>query len=166
MKKIDVTAKLGKDGTPETVKFNLGETLQELVEQYDTGEGGDKERGIIFNHARSSIIVALQSKMRSCMDPEREGGPLTGEALQAEIDKWRPGMRTPGKSIPEKVKEQLSKMDPELRRQLIASLKAEAGEGEEGEEERGELDALENQAEAEEAQKAPEPSSTLRRNRR
>lgn len=122
MKEMDVSAKIGKDGTPITIKFNLGETLAELVEQYT--------ENVIYQHARSSIVVALQGYMRSKIDPERDGGPMTQEELQSDIsgdgseDKpgWRPGIRQPGKSAAERVKEQFSKMDPELRRALLAEL--------------------------------------------
>lgn len=122
MKDLDVSAKIGKEGTPVTVKFRLGETLEELAEQYGTD--------VIFNHAKSSIVVALQGYMRTKIDPEREGGPMAQDELQADISGngseekpgWRPGIRQPGKSAAEKVKEQFSKMDPDLRKALLAEL--------------------------------------------
>lgn len=122
MKVLPVSAKIGKDGTPVTINYPMGESLAEIVEQY----GED----IIFNHAKSSIVVALQGFMRSRIDPDREGGALSQEALQQEIDGdgteenpgWKPGTRQPGKSAAEKVREQISKMDPELRKALLAEL--------------------------------------------
>jgi len=169
MKTLDVSAKIGKEGqpgyvAPMTIKFALGETVNELVEQY----GAD----VIYNHAKSSIIVALQGYMRTKMDPEREEGPMNQEALQADISGdgteenpgWKPGVRSPGKTAAEKVREQFSKMDPEMRKLLLAEL-AKGASGpvtpEESEDENG--DGVE---EAEEEPAPPPPPAQQRGARR
>jgi hypothetical protein len=125
MKELTISAKIGTDGKPAQVTKELGENLDELVGQY----GHD----VIYAHAKSSIVVAAQGKIRTLIDPEREGGALEGQALQEEMDKWTPGIRKPGKSAAEKVKEQFGKMDPELRRQLLAELAGDGGEADEAE---------------------------------
>lgn len=160
MKKVDVTAKIGKDGTPVTIKYDLPENLEELVETYDGGEDGNPATGVVYNHAKSSIIVALQGKMRTLMDPEREGGPMDAEQVQAEIDgdgteehpAWRPGIRQPTKSATEKVREQLAKMDPELRKQILAELAGGGGSEDD-----------EDAEEAEEKEEKPTPRRGGRR---
>jgi hypothetical protein len=144
MKEMEITAKIGTDGKPASVKRELGENLDELVSQF----GHD----VIYAHAKSSIVVAAQGKIRTLIDPEREGGPLEGDALQEEMNKWTPGIRKPGKSAAEKVKEHFGKMDPELRRQLLAELASEGGEADEAE------NAVE-----EEQEQAPQPARGGRR---
>lgn len=141
MKALPIEAKLGKDGKPEKIELNLGESIAELVTQY-----GEE---IVYNHAKASITVAAQSKMRNLMDPERDGGPLSGAALQAEMEKWKPGIRKPGKPVHEKVKDMWTKMDPELRRKLLAELQG-GGDGPDTEEE------VEEELEQEEAQEEEE----------
>lgn len=152
MKPFEIEAKIGKEGTPQKISLDMGETLAELTEQY----GED----VIFNHARSSIVVAAQGKMRNLMDEERDGGPLVGDALQNEMNKWKPGIRKPGKPASEKVKEAFAKMDPELRKQLLAELAA-GGTDEQELEEQAEADET---AEEEEEEQAPAPNT--RRGRR
>lgn len=122
MKQIDVQARIGKSGDPVSIKFNMPENLQEMVQTF----GED----VVYNHVKASVTVALQSFMRSKIDPEREGGAMSVAQLQQEVNGdgtednpgWRPGTRQPGKTAAERVKEQLSKMDPELRKQLLAEL--------------------------------------------
>jgi hypothetical protein len=133
MKSEDVTAKIGTDGTPVTIKCNFAENLDELVDQFTVeGEEGSGEK-LVYAHSRASMIVALQGKMRNLMDPEREGGPMTAAQIQAELVnpdgslKWRPGTRAPGKTAAEKIAELTAKMDPETRKKLLAQLAEEAG---------------------------------------
>jgi hypothetical protein len=132
----------------------MGENLDELTKQF----GQD----IIYNHAKSSIVVALQGFIRTRLDPERDGGPMSQDQIQAEVAGdgteenagWRPGMRSPGKSAAERVKEQFGKMDPELRRQLLAEL---AGSG-------AVTDTAEDEETAEEEVEQPQRAAS-RRNR-
>lgn len=124
MKTLEVSAKIGKTGTPVSVNFQMPENLAEM----STTFGED----VVYNHVKSSITVALQSFMRSKIDPAREGGPMSKADLQAEISGdgtedapgWKPGTRNPGKSAADKVKEQFGKMSPEDRAALLASLQA------------------------------------------
>ncbi len=108
-----VSAKAGKgeDSPVATVNFAPGETLQELISKF--GEG------IVFSHARSSVVIALQGYMRSQM---KRDNPPDASGMQALVDTWKPGVRVAGKSNLEKAKGTLAKLSPEDRAELLAAL--------------------------------------------
>jgi hypothetical protein len=160
MKTLEVTAKIGKENQPgyvPPVKINypMPETLAEMVSTF--GEG------VVYNHVKSSVTVALQSFVRTKLDPDRDGGTMTEEQIQAEITGdgseenpgWKPGARNPGKTAAEKVKEQFQKMDPDLRRQLLAEL-AKGGALNAPEVQEDESENQENGEDVEEAVEKPE----------
>jgi hypothetical protein len=110
------------------IKYPMPEQLDEMIETYG--------KDVIYNHVKSSITVALQSFIRTKLDPERDGGTMPEDQIQAEVDGdgseerpgWKPGSRQPGKSQAERLKDQISKMDPEARRLLLAQLSGVTGD--------------------------------------
>jgi hypothetical protein len=113
MKPLTITAKIGKNGPAHTAKLNFAENLEELAEQY-----GEET---VFRQAKAQIIVALQSFMRSKATSKE---PVTGDALQKEVEKWEPGNRAPAGDRVEKLKDRLAKLSDaerdELHKQLLA----------------------------------------------
>ena len=112
MKQIDVTARLGKDGTPATVKFNMGDNVQEVAKQL-----GEE---ITYNQLRGAVIVSLQAFMRAKMGAEK---PVTGKELQEAVNQWKPGIRQPGKPPAEKVKDLFAKLSDADRKALLKELR-------------------------------------------
>ena len=110
---MDVSAKIGKDGVVHTAKYDFGDNVAAAVEKF-----GEE---VVFANFRSSCVVALQGYIRGLIKQNK-----TAEEIQAEVRKWKPGVRTPGKSAAEKAKEQLMKMDPAQRAALLAEI-AKAG---------------------------------------
>ena len=117
MKKFDIEANVGKDGSggSVTVTKEFGENIKELSDQF----GAD----VVFAHAKASMVVALQGFLRSKMTSTK--APVTDQKeLQKLVNDWKPSLRTPGKPAAEKVKEQFTKMSPEERKALLAALRA------------------------------------------
>lgn len=102
---VEVTAKKGAEGTPYSVDYDFGEDLDGMVELF-----GDE---VVFHHARSSMVVALQGIVRNCESQE------DAEKKAAE---WKPGIRAKGKSQSEKMLESFEKMDESTKEALLAAL--------------------------------------------
>lgn len=110
-----VTAKVGKDGTPVEVDYPLLDckTIEEAVKNF----GED----VVLAHVKSSITVALQGNLRTMIKAEK-----SQEEIDEAVAKWKPGMRTPGKTKLEKVHDLMGDMTPEQRAELLKKLKADA----------------------------------------
>lgn len=125
MAKTDVSAKVGKGddaSAPVTVKYDFGETIDDAVEKF-----GEK---VVLAHVHSSFTIALQGFIRGKMKKQiDEGKPVDVKALQADVDKWKPGMKVPGKSKAEKIKDDYNKMSAEERAALLRELQAAAKAG-------------------------------------
>lgn len=111
MKDIEVTARIGKEGPAHTVNFSECETVDEMIETY--GEA------IVLGLAQSDLTVRLQSFMRSKVSAK---DPLTGDALQAAVDSWKPGVRSSGPGRVERLKDRVAKLSPEEKAALLAEL--------------------------------------------
>jgi hypothetical protein len=107
MPNLEVSAKIGKDGKPVTVNYDLPNDLPGLIKKF-----GEE---VVKAHAKGSIVVALQGFMRLKM----QKGEKAAE-VQKSVNEWKPNTRTPGKSALEKTRDMLGKLDPELRKQLLA----------------------------------------------
>lgn len=106
---MKVTAKR-KDGPEVEVDVDFPENLAELTSSY-----GD---AVVYNHARGSIVVALQGWLRGQLDAKK-----TPAEIQAAVKEWKPGQRKQGKSPAEKVRESLGKLSPEARAALLKEFK-------------------------------------------
>lgn len=103
-----------KDGPGVEVDYDFGDDLKTLVANF-----GEE---IVFQHARGSLVVALQGWLRSLLD--REKSPAE---IQKEVKNWKPGQRRQGKTQKEKALDMLSKLSPEDRAALVKQMKAASG---------------------------------------
>lgn len=112
MKRIEIAAKVGKDGKGPSVavQFPMPETFDEGVKAWG--------QEVVFTKARQSIVIDLQAMVRRLL-----GKSKTQAEIQAEVDKWKPGVagEVVRKTAAERVKEDLQKLTPE---QLAEQLKA------------------------------------------
>jgi hypothetical protein len=116
MQTIPISAKLA-GGEPVTVDFDMPDDLDEMVAEF-----GGKE--VVYNQARQNIVVAIQGRMRNMLKPDRKGGPADEEEIQKMVDAFEIGTRKPAKSKAERVKETYAQLDPELKKQLLAEMRA------------------------------------------
>lgn len=100
------------NGNPVEADFEFGDNLDAMVEKF-----GDE---IVYNHARGSLVVALQGFMRGQIDAEK-----SPKEIAAAVREWSPGKRKQGKSPQEKIRDQLDKLDPETRAQLIKEFRGQ-----------------------------------------
>ena len=117
MTKKDITAKRGRGDEieGETCSYNFGDNLDESVKLFG------KES--VHNGFAAQSTIALQSYMRSHMNPENEGGATLGDKLQKVVDGWKPGAKAPGISKQEKAKRSLESLSPEDRAAILAEFK-------------------------------------------
>jgi len=118
MKPLTITARIGKTGPAHKATISFAENLEELVDQFD--------ENIVFQQAKAQIIVGLQGFMRSKATSEKN--PITGDALQTEVEKWTPGARAPQGNRVEKLRDRLSKLSDEERAVLRAQLLEMSGQ--------------------------------------
>lgn len=102
-----------KDGPSVEVEYDFGDNLKAMVEKF----GED----IIFQHAKGSLVVALQGWLRSLLDREK-----TPADIQKEVKDWKPGQRRQGKTPKEKATEALAALSPEERAAVLKQMKAAA----------------------------------------
>lgn len=102
---MEVTAER-KGGPSVTVDYDFGETLSDLSNAF-----GDES---VYNHARRSLVVALQSFIRT----QIEAGKSQDE-IQAAVGEWKPGHRKAGKTPQERVHDMLQRMSPADRAALL-----------------------------------------------
>jgi len=114
---MEVTAKL-KDGPERKVEYRDLDAadIHQLLETF--GEDA------VFNHAKRSFVVALQSFMRTQIEAGK-----SDEEMQAAVEEWKPGVKRPGKSTQERVNELLSKLDPAARDALLKEYGIGSGGG-------------------------------------
>ncbi len=94
----------------EEVEYDFGDTIHQLMEEI--GEEA------VFHHAKSAMIVSLQSAVRSWV---LQG--LTKEEIDVKLNEWSvPTGKPRGKSRMDKMREMLGKMSAEDREQLLSSL--------------------------------------------
>lgn len=106
---MEITAKDTKTEASITVEYEFGETIAELVEKF-----GEE---VVFNQARSSLVVALQGAIRTALKAGK-----TDDEINTLVSEWKPGIRRQAKSPQDKIKEQLASMDPEIRKALLKEL--------------------------------------------
>ncbi len=120
-KAMEVSARVGKGkdaSAPVTVKYNMPDTVAELVSTF----GED----VVKAHVQSSVIISLQgfirARIKKALDENKTPDART---IANDVAKWKPGLRTPGKSKLERLTEQTKKMSAEDKKALLDQLKAE-----------------------------------------
>lgn len=121
-----------------STKIGRGDDASDPVSvEYDFGEGTAEKPGkvadvvakfgedIVMAHVISSFTVAAQgfvrARMKAYLDKKEA---IDGKAIQKALSEWKPGLRVPGKSKAEKIKDEFGKMSAEERSALLAALKA------------------------------------------
>lgn len=114
MQKVEVSAER-TNGPSCTVEFTVGDNVAELMEQF-----GEE---VIYSHVRRSLVIALQAYVRTQLDKD----PVpSAEEIQKLVDDWKPGLRRAAKSPKERALEELARMSPADRAQLLKELRAQA----------------------------------------
>lgn len=105
----DISAKKKDSEKVVTVSFDMPETLEGLTEKF----GAE----VVASAAIDSFTISVQSLIRRHFEKSQE-------EIEAAVAAWQPGVRTAGvkKSPVEKARDALSKMSPEDRAALFASL--------------------------------------------
>ena len=112
----EVKAKVS-GGDPYTVEYPLPNNIGEATKSY-----GEE---VVFGRFKSAIIIDLQGFMRSHIKTGETNGDAREKItkdLQAAVNGWKPGVRAPGKSPAEKVKDEFAKLDPDAKKKLLALL--------------------------------------------
>lgn len=104
---MQVTAKKGAEGPQFTVEYEFGEDLAEAVKIF----GED----VVFHHARSSMVVALQGIIRTAEDQKQ---------ADAKAAEWKPGIRQRGKSATEKMLDSFENLDEDVQKEMLKQLQA------------------------------------------
>ena len=96
------------------VEFEFVEDLDKMLEGYPPE--------VVFAHARSSMVIALQSAIRGWMTGDE---PKTDEEISTLIGEWEvPTGQRKGRPLIERVEEQLDKLSAEDKAALLARLTA------------------------------------------
>lgn len=114
---------LGGKALAESFNVNIPDTIEGMVKVF----GND----VCRDRLRKMLIIDYQATARNKMVKKEEGVivgvGLKGAALQAEIDKYKPSVKKPGKSLVEKFREKAKTMSDEERRALLAELQGTGG---------------------------------------
>lgn len=106
---MEVSAKQGKDGPSMTVKYDFGTDLDAAAKKF--------KPEVVFANFTAAAVVSLQSYMRGLIKQGKKQ-----DEVQELVKKWKPGVRTPGKSAAEKARESLAALSPEDRAKILADL--------------------------------------------
>lgn len=112
MAETTVTAKLSGQTEDEAVgvTYDFGDTLEDAVDKF--GEN------VVFNRVVSALTIDLQALIRRGIKAGKKP-----EEIQKMADEWTPGVKQISKKSPkEKVEEQLAKLSPEQRQELLKQL--------------------------------------------
>lgn len=108
-----VVAKRKKTGAKAEAEYDFGANLAETTKIF--GET------TIYNHVVGALKVAFQGWLRSQMDQKKTQAEITAAAKN-----WKPGQRKQAKSPQEKLREQLTKLSPEERANILKEYTASA----------------------------------------
>ena len=116
---VSVSAKIGKEGeagyvAPMSADLDKPGTLKEAMEMY-----GEE---IVLNYFWAQLVVSFQSFMRVQMKPDDDGKSLSKKKLQAKADDWKPGIKSRGRPLEERIAELTAKLTPEAKEKLLESL--------------------------------------------
>lgn len=106
-----ITAKTKDHPESVSVEYDLPETLEGLVEKF----GAEA----VASAANDSFTISIQALMRRHIEKPQE-------ELQALVNEWKPGVRSPAvqKTSFEKAASQITKLSPEEREELLRRLQA------------------------------------------
>jgi hypothetical protein len=102
----EVQAKNGKAGGEGSAQAQIGESIEELSDQF-----GEE---VVYSHARRSIVVAMQTFIRN----QVETGKPQSE-IAASLKDWKPTLKKSAKSPVDKAREEFAKMSPEDRKRFL-----------------------------------------------
>lgn len=115
MKRVEITAKVGKDekGPSVAVGYSMPENFAEAAKVW-----GEE---VLFTKGRQSIVIDLQAIVRRLL-----GKSKTQAEIQAEVDKWKPGVagEVVRKTAAERVQEDITKLSPEQLAILLRDVQA------------------------------------------
>ena len=109
----ELTAKNGNEARGASVKMSVGENLEELGKQFGPE--------VVFSHARRSIIIAMQTSIRSMLENGKNQNEIT-----AAMGEWKPGVKRPTRTAMEKVRDEIQRMSPEDRKRILKELREKA----------------------------------------
>lgn len=109
---MKIQAKVGKEGTPVEVEFDLPEG-QALIDKY----GVD----LVTNKAHGALVIDIQAAMRRAISAGK-----SQEEIQALVSAWQPGVRGPvtKQTAFQKVTGALGSLSAEEKAELLRQLKA------------------------------------------
>ncbi len=107
---MEISAKTKDKPTPVKVQYPIPASLDEFRKSF-----GDE---VTYAAAKGAVVISLQAFMRRHIDKG-----TTPAAIQAEVAKWKPDVRTIVKQTAfEKAAGSLGKLSPEERKKLLAEL--------------------------------------------
>lgn len=118
----EISAKAGtEDDAPSaTVRYDLGDNLDEAVELF----GAD----VVYRRFVAAATIDIQAMIRRGLTrTEGEGdakkpAPMTQEELQAAVSEWKPGQTKPRKSKGEKALDAFNELSDEEKAELLKQL--------------------------------------------
>lgn len=117
----EITAKVGKGddaSAPITVTYDIPENTKDLIAAFT--------EKVVAAHANSSITIALQGFVRGKIRAALTDGKTPDAAvIQKLVNEWKPGVKVPGKSKAEKIKDDFEKMGPDERAALLKQLQTQ-----------------------------------------
>ncbi len=116
MSEMQVTAERREGGSAEAT-YDMPDDVAGMIEKF-----GEE---VVFSHVKRSMVIALQSFMRSKLDA---GAPA--EDIQAAVTEWKPGTKRAAKSPIERAREEIAKMSPADRAALAKEMRKAASQAE------------------------------------
>ena len=117
MQELDVsaelTAKNGNEAKSASAKVQIGETLEELGNQFGTD--------VVYSHARRSIVIAMQTSIRGMLEQGK-----SEHEIQTAMAEWRPGLKRPAKTPMDRVRDEIARMSPEDKKRILKELREKA----------------------------------------
>lgn len=113
---MKIQVKTSKGAKAEEYEVDIPNTLAALLKKF-----GEES---VVSHAKANYIVAAQSTIRTARIATDEKPAQTQKQVQDKMLNWKPGVRKPAVPASEKVKKMWAGMSPEMKAELLRSLKA------------------------------------------
>jgi len=109
-----VTAKIqkpaeGVSGDPVTIEYDFGDNLKEMCDKF----GED----VVYNRAKASFTIDLQAAIRRHIQAGKKP-----KEIQAALANWKPGLKQPGKSAAEKIRDMLKGKTESEKKALLKEI--------------------------------------------
>ncbi len=95
------------------VQYDFGDNLKEIIAKF----GED----VVYQRFKAAVVVDLQAVVRRLTGSKE---PKIGDALQAAVNEWKPGVAKVRKSKTEKALDLLNDMDPDEFAAFLKEVKA------------------------------------------